>query len=50
MFLIEIQGLQLRGPYAEIQDTLSASEEHVLFPDKTPTALVCIELLLVFCS
>lgn len=28
----------------------SAGEEQVLFPGKTPTALVCIELLLVFCS
>lgn len=50
IFLIEIQGLQLYGYYAEIQDMRSAGEEQVLFPGKTPTALVCIELLLVFCS
>lgn len=30
--------------------TLSDGEEWVLFPGKTPTALVCLELLLIFCS
>lgn len=45
-----MQGQELYGFCAEIQDTLLAGEEQVLFPGKTPKASFCIEFLFIFCS
>lgn len=50
IFLIEIQGQQMYGSYTEIQDTVFAGEEQVLYPVKTPTALGCMKLFFIFCS